>query len=153
MAQILSSTTAISNWSPDLVAGPEWRSFEQFRVAGSAALESIASGCVATLQVKSRTFRLLRDDDFQKLAGLASEVHRLRQGITIVVQAAKIVAKHPDDLDGLQLLWQSASLLSESNLLPERHGHDTFDLTEQEAEEYGKDDFEIPASGIRRPRL
>ena len=109
MAQILSSTTAISNWSPDLVAGPEWRSFEQFRVAGSAALESIASGCVATLQVKSKTFRILRDDDFQKLAGLASEVHRLRQGITIVVQAAKIVAKHPDDRDGFKLLWQSAS--------------------------------------------
>src|ERR1019366_5960769 len=97
MLSTLSNTTNLSNWSPTLVPGPEWRSFEQLRLAGSTALESIAAGQVRTLQVKSKTLRVLRDDDFQKLIGLASEVHRLRQGITIVVTAAKVVAKYPND--------------------------------------------------------
>src|ERR1039458_8793062 len=141
MSSILCNTTAISSWSPTFVPGPEWRSFEQLRLAGSTVLESIASGQVATLQVKSKTFGLLRDDDFQKLAGLASEVHRLRQGITIVVTAAKVVAKHPNDSDSIELLCRSASLLSESNLLPVRPGHDKFEISSAEAEECVDDEI------------
>jgi hypothetical protein len=150
---ILSSTAAVSNWSPNLVPGPEWRSFEQFRVAGSTALEEVAAGSVATLQVKSKTFRILRDDDFQRVLGLASEVHRLRQGITFVVKAAKVVAKHPNDRDSMELLFHSASLLSESSILPEREGHDMFRITPEESEEHGKEGLNIPASEIPRPKL
>ena len=147
------NTTTLSNWSPALVPGLEWRSFEQLRLAGSTALESIAAGQVATLQVRSKTLRILRDDDFQELIGLASEVHRLRQGITIVVTAAKIVAKHPNDRDSIELLCRSASLLSESNLLPVRPEHDKFEISRDEAEEYADDDFVIPESGLPRPKL
>jgi hypothetical protein len=154
MPQISSSTTALSRWSPAFVPGPEWPSFEKFRLSGGTALEAITSGSVATLQVKSNKFRILRDDDFQRLLGLASEVHRLKRGITIVVQAAKIVAKHPEDQDGIQLLFQSASLLSESNILPERDGHEAFQITPEEAAEYGEGDLEnIRARDIPRPRL
>lgn len=147
------STAAISKWSPGLIPGPEWPSFEQFRVAGTSGLESITIGCVATLQVKAKTFRILRDDDFQRLVGLASEVHRLKQGITFVLKAAKMVAKYPNDPDSIELLYQSASLLSESSMLPERDGHDTFQITQKEAEEHGKEIFDIRASEIPRPTL
>jgi len=153
MTPILSSTTSLSNWSPSLVPGPEWRSFEQFRVAGSAGLEGITVGSVATLQVKSRTFRILRDDDFQRVMGLASEVNRLKQGITFVVTAAKVVAKYPNDRDSIELLYRSASLLSESSILPSREGHDVFHLTPEEAEEHREAGFDIPASEIPRPKL
>jgi hypothetical protein len=152
MTPILSNTTAVSNWSPVLVPGPEWRSFEQFRVAGSSALEVVTPGSVATLHIRSKIFRILRDDDFQRVVGLASEVHRLKQGITFVLRAAKVVAKYPNDRESIELLYHSASMLSESNLLPEREGHDSFQLTPQEAEEY-KEDLHIPASEIPRPKL
>jgi hypothetical protein len=133
------------------VAGPEWRSFEQFRVAGAAALESLGPGAVATLQAKCGTFRILRDDDFQRLLGLATEVHRLKQGLTIVLTAARIVAKHPNDPDGIELLCKSASFLNESSVLPERDGHETFQITAEEAGETREEDLDL--SAIRRPAL
>jgi|ERR1035437_6140802 hypothetical protein len=140
----------MSNWSPELVPGPEWRSFEQLRLAGSTALESISVGQVATLQIKTKTFRILCDYDFQRLVGLASEVHRLRRGITIVLHAARIVAKHPNDIDGIELLCQTASMLGESNLLPVRPGHDRFEISPEEVEQYADDDLMIPESGMLR---
>lgn len=154
MSPAFSGTTAVSRWSPTFVPGPEWPSFEKFRLSGGTALEAITNGSVATLQVKSNRFRILRDDDFQRLLGLASEVHRLKRGIAIVVQAAKVVAKHPEDQDGIQLLLQSASLLSESNILPERDGHEEFQITPEEAAEYGEGDLQnIRACDIPRPTL
>jgi hypothetical protein len=152
MLPILSTTAAVSNWAPTLIPGPEWRSFEQFRVAGGSALEGVMLGSVATLHIKSKVFRILRDDDFQRVVGLASEVHRLKQGITFVIKAAKVVAKYPNDRESMELLFQSASMLSDSSTLPEREGHDSFQLTPQEAEEY-KEDLRIPASEIPRPTL
>ena len=152
MAPILSNTTAVSNWSPVLVPGPEWRSFEQFRIAGSSALEGVTVGSVATLHVKSKVFRILGDSDFQRVVGLAAEVHRLKQGITLVVKAARVVAKHPDR-DSMELLYHSAWLLSESSILPEREGHDIFHMTPEEAEEHREEGFNIPASEIPRPTL
>src|ERR1039457_5853038 len=146
MSPLPCSTTVLSNWSPALVPGPEWRSFEQLRLAGSTAMESISLGQVATLQIKSKTFRLLCDHDFQKLVGLASEVHRLRQGITFVVQAARIVAKYPNDSEGIELLCQSASMLGESNLLPVRSGHDRFEISRDEVSQHADDDLVIPES-------
>jgi hypothetical protein len=149
-----SGTANVSRWSPDFAPGPEWSSFEKFRLSGGTALDAITNGRVATLQVKSNKFRILKDDDFQRLLGLATEVHRLKRGITIVVQAAKIVAKHPEDQDGIQLLFQSASLLGESNILPECDGHEAFQITPEEATEYRGSDLEgIRASDIPRPRL
>jgi hypothetical protein len=153
MTPTFSATTAVSNWSPALIPGPEWRSFEQFRIAGGSALDGFTAGTVATLHVKSKVFRILRDDDFQRLIGLASEVHRLKQGITFVVKAAKVVAKHPNDRDGIELLYHSASMLSESSILPEREGHDIFHMTPEEIEEHKEEGFNIPAAEIPRPRL
>lgn len=154
MLPIFSSTTEVSRWSPAFVPGPEWPSFEKFRLSGGTALDAITSGAVGTLQVKSNKFRILRDDDFQRLLGLASEVYRLKRGVTIVVQATKVVAKHPEDQDAIQLLFQSASMLSESNILPEREGHEEFQITPEEAAEYGAGDLDsIRASDIPRPSL
>lgn len=154
MAPILSSTTAVSNWSPVLVPGPEWRSFEQFRTVGPAALEGmIPVGRVATLRVKTNTFRIMRDEDFQKLVGLATEVNRLKGGLTVVLSVAKIVAKHPNDPDGLQALCHSISLLNESTLLPERDEHGGFRITPEEAREFGKEDFDLSTLHIPRPIL
>jgi hypothetical protein len=140
----------VSGWIPNLVQGPYWGSFEQFRTSGSSSLDGIRPGMVATLSGKSATFRILRDDDFQKLLGLSSEVYRIKNGITFVVQAAKIVAKHKDQ-ESLELLFRSVSMLGESPILPEREGHDQFQITERESTDNAEDGFDVNAVNVPRP--
>jgi hypothetical protein len=139
------------NPTTTLVAGPSWRSFEDFRTAGNAGLESIPEHGVATLRSKAGTFRILRDVDFQALVGLAADVCRLQKGLKLVVQAAKIAGQHPDN-DHIQLLIQSASLISESPELPQRRGHVPFDLSSEERHEaIHDDDFDAATATIPRP--
>jgi hypothetical protein len=140
----------VSDWTPNFTPGPYWTSFEHLRTAGSTALEGVRPGTVATLASKAGLFRILRDDDFQRILGLASEVHRIRSGITFVVQAAKVVAKHKDQ-DSLELLIRSVSMLSESTLLPQRTGHGQFEITPEEAAENSDADFDVNTINIPRP--
>jgi hypothetical protein len=114
-------------------------------------LEGINLGSVGTLRCKFATFRVLREEDFQKLVGLASEVHRLKHGITLVVQAAKVVCRHPEE-ETLELLINSASMLGESHVLPERAGHDDFEITNDEATEF-TDKESVKSSDVPRPAL
>src|SRR6266481_7023433 len=119
---LCSQTSTLSSWSIDMVPGPYWSSFEQFRTGGLNALESIRIGSVATLRSKSGAFRILRDEDFQRLWGLASEVHRLQTGLKFVIKAAKVALKHPDQ-EHVELLIQSASMIAQAPELPQREGH------------------------------
>jgi hypothetical protein len=144
--------TVISHWSPQLAPGPYWGSFEKLRTMGSTALDGIKAGSVGTLRGKSAIYRILVDNDFQKLVGLASEVHRLKQGITCVLHAARVVAKHQDQ-ESLELLIHSASMLTESRVLPERDGHDRFEITTEEVAENTEQAAPVKASEIRRPTL
>ncbi len=133
-----------------LVPGPTWTSFEQFRRGGGGALEEIPPHGVGTLRGKAGTFRVMREADFQRLVGLAADIHRLQKGLSIVIQAANIVAKHPDR-EHVQLLIQSASMVAGSPLLPVREGHESFQLTPEEEAEQSTDNFELATSKI--PRL
>jgi hypothetical protein len=150
-ATLITTSQTLSAWQPTLIPGPEWRSFDQFRNAGPAALDGISLQSVGTLNTKLHTFRILRDEDFQKLIGLASEIHRLRGGIAIAIQAAKVAVKHPNDPDTMQLFWQSVSFLNESNLLPERDGHGKIEIASDGAED-DDDTFDITVDNIPRPR-
>ena len=155
MSPAITGTLGVSNWSLDLnlKPGPEWRSFEQFRVGGPAALDQIVPAAVGVLHVKGNTYNILRGDDFQKLLGLAAEVHRLKQGITLVVTAAKMVGKYPNDPTGIEMLYRAASVLRESSMLPEKDGHDAFQISEEECKEHGEEGDELKASDIPRPIL
>ena len=94
----------------------------------------------------------MREDDFQQLLGLAADIHRLRKWLRFVLQAAKVVAKHPDD-EHVQLLIESASLVAGSPVLPEREGHEGFALTYEEEAEEAADDFDLKTAEIPRPEL
>lgn len=143
-------STTLQTSVPAFSAGPFWQSFEKFRTSGSTALAQLTPGTVGTLQTKSDTYRILRDEDFQKLLGLASEAHRLKGGITIVLHAARVVAKHPDK-ESLELLIHSVSMLNESRILPERDGHETFEITPEEKRTNDGEDFDL--EDVRRPVL
>jgi hypothetical protein len=147
MSTSLSRSLAVS-----LVPGPVWRSFEQFRKGGNTALEEIPEHGVATLVGRGTTYRILHDADFQHLVGLAADVHRLQQGLNVIIRAAQIVAKHPDQ-EHVQLLIHSAALIAGSPVLPTREGHDAFQLTPEEVETQTSDDFDLDNAAIPRPRF
>lgn len=146
----LSSGFGIAAGTHELVAGPLWQSFEEFRIAGNAGLERIPLHGVATLSCKAGSFRILRDVDFQGLVGLAADVARLQRGLKIVVQAARVAVKHPDE-DHIKLLIESASLIAECPELPQREGHEALRLTERELAEESSDDFDAKTADIPRP--
>jgi phosphodiesterase/alkaline phosphatase D-like protein len=146
------STTLTRPSALALVPGPTWNSFEQFRKGGSATLEEIPEHGVGTLVGRGTTYRILREADFQNLVGLAADVHRLQQGLNVVIQAAKIVAKHPDQ-EHVQLLIHSAALFAGSPVLPTRDGHDAFQLSQEEIDAQASDDFNLENAEIPRPRL
>ena len=89
--------------------GPEWASFEQFRMAGPSGPESVGGGQVGTLRTKGGLFRLIRDEDFQLLVGLASEAKRLQGGLTTMVHAAKVIRDHPSSPSAVELLMHLAT--------------------------------------------
>jgi hypothetical protein len=126
------STAELMNWpAGNLVPGPFWPSFEQFRVAGATALESIQPGTAATLHIKGALYRILREEDFQRLLGVASEAHRLQAGLGLVAQAAKVVAKHKD-ADSVEMLVRSLAVLGEPAALGVRDGHGQFEVAKED---------------------
>jgi hypothetical protein len=65
MAQALSNIAPLLNLKP----GTHWSSFEQFRTEGAKALSPIQGGVVATLSTKTGQYRIIEEQDFQKLLG------------------------------------------------------------------------------------
>jgi hypothetical protein len=103
----------------DLKAGPSWSSFEKFRAEGAKALLSVRGGAIASLQTKTGQYRILAENDFQTLLGLARDAERLRGGLRVVVKAVRVVQNHPDT-DSLSLLSEAVTMLSELPELPTR---------------------------------
>ena len=137
---------------PTLVPGPSWNSFEQFRKGNNAALESIPKHSVATLRSKTGTFRILHEEDFQRLFGLASEIHRLKGGLKLIISAARVYSKFRDD-EHEALLMEAVSAFAGSPVLPERDGHAEFEITAEEKAAQANDDFDLETANIPRPEL
>ena len=97
---------------PTLHPGPEWASFEQFRIAGSPGLEALAAGQVGTLRTKAGIFRLVRDEDFQHLVGMATEADRLKVGLGTIMRAVKVMRDHPESDSAVELLLHLAAQYS-----------------------------------------
>lgn len=110
-----------------LSTGPSWTSFEQFRKAGSQALETIKANTIGYLVTKTGQYRILHEQDFQRLIGLASEVERIRGGFRMVALAVNSVERHQDGAS-IELLSAALAFLAESAALPTRTGHDALEL-------------------------
>lgn len=155
---VLSSTNQLASGrfgidpSARLTPGPYWNSFEELRQTRSSGLEQMAIHSVGTLNCKAGSFRILRDADFQWLLGLAGDVWRLQKGLKVVIQAARVAVKHPDQ-EHLNLLLTSASLIAECPELPQTEGHESFALTNEERTDAEADDFDLASSSISRPKL
>lgn len=132
----------------NLRVGPSWKSFEQFRLEGAAALASVRDRVIATLQTRTGQYRIIEEHDFQKLYGLARDVDRLRGGLRVVIFAARAVQKHPDE-ENLNVLAEAAVMLGN---LPELPIRDEFDDLVPEGLEFEEDDeVTLDPSSVLRP--
>jgi hypothetical protein len=101
----------------DFRPGPTWSNFEQLRTSGQAALEPIKANAVGTLMTRYGQYRILAEDDFQRVLGLAREVHRLQRGMRLVITAVRAAQYHRDDLT-MSTLVEVASAFGETPSLP-----------------------------------
>jgi hypothetical protein len=145
MAQTLTNTTPLFTLTPSV----HWSSFEQFRMEGSKALSPIKEGVVATLSTKTGQYRILEEQDFQKVLGLARDVERLRGGLRLIMQAVRVVQKHPDDTESLNLLLDAVTVMGGLPDLPIREHFDKLlpETTDLETD----DDVELDPDNIERP--
>ena len=131
-----------------LKQGPSWSSFEQFRAQGGAALREVGPGVVGTLATKQGQFRILNEADFQRLYGLAHEIHRLSGTLRVVVSAARSVQRNHDEAS-LETLSAAVLLLGELPSLPTR---DTLDALQPEGFEVDDVD-DLDLNRVPRPKL
>jgi hypothetical protein len=129
--------------------GPSWSSFERFRLSGPGALDSVNSGAIGILRVKESQYRILSESDFQYLLGLAAEVDRLKNGLKVVLCAAKVVQMHHDE-PSMETLRAALAIIVNIPELPVRRD---FDSIEPEGlfENTGQDEDEIEIDNIVRP--
>ena len=136
-----------------LIQGPSWNTFEEFRCGGSSVLSRIPEGGVATLRTsKSGIFRILRDQDFLRLLGMASEVYRLQQGFRHIRHALEVWIEHPDEKH-TQLVMESTEFIAGTPALPEQIGHEPLELLPQERSYEESDDFDVLRDEIPTPNL
>jgi hypothetical protein len=144
MAQILSNTASLFTLKP----GTHWSSFEQFRTEGAKALSPIYGGTVATLSTKTGQYRIIEEQDFQKLLGVARDIEQLRGGLRLVMQAVRVVQKHPDT-ESLNLLLEAVTVMGGVPDLPIREHF--ADLLPETSEIDLDDEVELNPENIERP--
>lgn len=134
--------------SLNLQLGPSWSSFEKFRAEGAKALMSLKDGKVAILHTKTGQYRILEEQDFQKILGLARDVERLRRGLRVLLHTARVVQKHPD-AESLNLLVETVTMLGS---LPELPTCDSFEpLLPEDLDLDPDDEVELDPNQIERP--
>ncbi len=101
MMTSMSSGSAVSTTAGGdvlLYPGKQWNSFEQLRLEGGSGLSAgVGEGEVGFLSVKGVGFAILRRRDFDRLYGLAQDVHRLAKGIPLLRRAAEFVLRGGGD--------------------------------------------------------
>jgi hypothetical protein len=144
MAQTLINDLALTSLKPDI----HWSSFEKFRTEGAKALEPIREGRVATLSTKTGQYRILEEQDFQKLLGLARDVERLRGGLRLVIQAVRVAQKHPD-AESLSMLADAVTIMGSLPELPVRNSF--ADLIPESPDTERDDDVDLDPDSLVRP--
>lgn len=128
----------------NLRPGPQWPSLEALQGSGETALESVKDGVVARLTADSGVYRLLTDDDFQALLGLAQDVSRLSTAVNDVVTAAQAAKGHLDQ----GLLQQLRALVKDVPELAAQRAHGSL-AQEEEFSDSDSDGVITDAADLR----
>jgi hypothetical protein len=126
--------------------GRVWKSFEQFRIGGQSELAELEAGEMGQLITRKGSFRVMREDDFQQMYGLARDVERLQNGLRMVEAAVRSVRKHRDE-ETIEVLIQAVTLV-DFPTLPTRDQFETFQPEGLEID--SDDDVELDPAALRR---
>ncbi|WP_412027247.1 hypothetical protein [Deinococcus yunweiensis] len=116
-----------SNEPFTLHLGPVWERFEDIRVGAAEKLSKIRNGTIGILKLKQRQYRILCEDDFQRLLGSAADAEMLRREVQLIIQAAEVVNENNSDASR-KMLQMIALQISEKVYLPSIDGSQSFDL-------------------------
>lgn len=134
----------------NLKVARNWKSFEDFRKAGAKALEPVKEGKIATLKTGTGDYRIMSEQDFQNLYGLACDVARLQGGLSVVLTAARAVQKH-NDPETVQVLIQTAKMMGNLSALPTREDFDHPQIEDSYSELEDDDEIIDDPSLVERP--
>jgi hypothetical protein len=143
MNQMVSST----NFNPELFlkAGINFSSFDKLKNAGQQVLEPVQKGVFAQLDTKLGQYVILHHSDFQKLYGLAQDVHRLSSGLTLILNAVRSVQVHQGDESSMMTLISAAQMIGKIPVLPTQVGHGIAQPEGLDIEDDGSLDLTIPS--------
>lgn len=137
---------------PSLALQPlrPWTSAEQFRKGLLDNVQSIQRGKVGTLTMKNKTIRMLSEEDFQELYGMAQEIDRLRDGIEIILAAAVTVQETRTD-SAVITLTKAALALGRVPVLPTRRPSKEFSIDQIPVDEQTETDTSFDFNDVKRP--
>ena len=127
-----------------------FQSFEDFRKAGAKALFPVKDGAIATLKTSTGDYRVMSEEDFQNLYGLACDVARLKGGLNVVLTAARAVQKH-NDPETVDVLIQTLKMMGNLPALPTRKDFDYPQPEESDSEIEADDEMIDDPSLLERP--
>ncbi|MFW6296553.1 MAG: hypothetical protein ACOC04_05120 [Halothece sp.] len=127
-----------------------WKSFEDFRKAGAKALKPVQDGAIATLKTSTGDYRVMSEEDFQNLYGLACDVARLQGGLNVVLTAARAVQKH-NDPETVDVLIQTIKMMGNLPALPTREDFEHPQPEESDSEIEAEDEMIDDPSLLERP--
>ena len=121
-----------------------FKSFEQLRKAGAAKFSSLTIGMVGRLSVKGDNYRILTEQDFQRLVGAMATSELLQNQLKMVVHVAITYVKHEDD-STREALRSAITTVIESPGISRADGHDdpSFEGFDADEEEYVFDAEEL----------
>ena len=119
---VAARAASFNQWQPSFGVSTNWSSWDKLKASGHTALESIKNGGVGKLRTKTGQYVIVEERDFQKLYGLAQEVHRLRNGLRVVMTAVRAVQRHGDK-ETIETLIEAVGMLGSTPALPSRDGH------------------------------
>lgn len=120
----------------------DWASFDELaKQVGSAGLRALGPGTLAHLQVKRDSFVVAREEDFQRLVGIAAEAARLSQIVRTLVEGIDLAATREDP--ELVAWMRDTAHQMIATLEPARTSLELFGADE--------DDSEEAAEGTRAP--
>jgi hypothetical protein len=137
----------------ELQPGPDWASFEQFRLSGVDGLrEDLGPDQVGRLNVKGDEFVIMRSEAFTRIYGAAQEIDRLSHQLHLIQQAVQLVEETHGSQMAIDHLRDLAAQIPESALRHPRTTQLVFDENEQAREsDYAPSDldFELDPAKVR----
>ena len=88
--------------------GPIFEKFEDIRVGAAQKLLEVRDGAIGILKIRQKQYRILSEEDYQRLYGMAKDAEILSKEVSLVLQAAVVVGE--SDTEASRTMLKMAAL-------------------------------------------